>query len=260
MKRHYHQLFLSCAIVVILVACSKETPQEEQLTVQAQSLDAEPSIDTANSVRENAPNGQFYTFPNRVVLTGLPRHRLVAVYKSLRKKAQTRYSYTSDYWEADEYSHFMPGLDLFFGYNLVKLSHYDMELEKLNDLFEKPVLVKSLYYPSWIQDSVGEKPNRKPITRDYFLVSVYDEDTNADTLLNRHDLRRLYHFDAGCSKKTLLVPRDYSVTRSQYDLGNDAMFIYAVHDSNGNGKTDEREPTHVFWISLKMPMPAKRLY
>ncbi|MEJ0031062.1 MAG: hypothetical protein WDO15_12090 [Bacteroidota bacterium] len=101
------------------------------------------------------------------------------------------------------------------------------------------MLVKSVYYPSYVQDSVGEKPNRKPIVRDYFLVSGYDEDTNGDTLLNRHDLRRFYHFNASCDVKTQIIPSDYNVLRSQYDSGNDVMYIYARHDDNKNGKSDQ---------------------
>ena len=249
-------LILSCGIL----SCSRPVPAEEQLRVAISTAGEEARVDTTNSVPGNVSLEQMPTSPKRVVLTGLPQHRLVAVYKSTLKKAEVRSSYSSEYWESDEYTHFMPGLDLLFGYNLIKLSHYDMVSEKLNDLFDKPILVKSLYYPSWVQDSIGEKQNRKPITRDYFMVSAYDEDTNADTLINRHDLRRLYHFNAACTQKTMLLPPNYSVVRSQYDRDNDAMFVYAIHDANGNGRTENTEPTHVFWINLKSPAPAKRMY
>jgi hypothetical protein len=150
----------------------------------------------------------------------------------------------------------MPGINLLQGYNLLNLAHYDMKTEKTNLLFEHPVLVKSLYYPSFIQDTLyGE-----PVNRDYFLVSAYDTDTNQDTLINRHDLRRIYHFNASCTERQLLLPQEYSVIRSQYDPRNDAMFLFAKLDANKNGTIDKQEPLHVFWISLKTPGPAKRMY
>jgi hypothetical protein len=118
------------------------------------------------------------------------------------------------------------------------------------------VLVKSLYYPSFVQDSLY----KKPITRNYYLVSAYDVDTNRDTLLNKKDLRRFYYFNATCSEKIQLLPPDYSVVRSEYDPKNDVMYIFARHDDNANGIIDRKEPLHIFWLSLTKPAAAKRLY
>jgi hypothetical protein len=150
----------------------------------------------------------------------------------------------------------MPGIDILYGYNLLNLAHYDMVSGELNFLFERQTLIRTLYYPSYVQDSLGNKP----INRNYFLVSVYNQDTNGDTLINRKDLRRIYHFNDSCTKKLMLVPADYSVMRSQYDPANDAMFIFARHDENKNGTADKDEPLNIFWISLKMPGAAKKLY
>jgi len=143
-----------------------------------------------------------------------------------------------------------------YGFNLLNIAHYDMKSEKLKFLFDRPALVKTLYYPSTVQDSI----DKKPINRDYYLISVYDEDTNKDTLINRKDLRKFYYFDASCTIKTQLVPNDYSVVRSQYDYKNDVMYIFAKQDTNKNGTGDIKEPTHIFWIDLKAPFKAKKMY
>jgi hypothetical protein len=131
-----------------------------------------------------------------------------------------------------------------------------MSKENLKLMFNTAVLVKTIYYPAFVQDSI----EKKPINRNYFLVSVYDEDTNKDTLLNKVDLRRFYCFTEDCSQKIQLIPPDYSVIRSQYDPMNDAMFVFARHDENKNGFAEAREPIQIFWFSLKTPAPAKRLY
>jgi hypothetical protein len=251
------------AFAILLFACGpKEKPIKEELAFEPES--SVPK-DTTNSVKRDLKLSEIATYPQEVILNGMPEHRLVTIYRYLPPRKQDRseyssYSYSGEYYDADDYSHFMPGLDLQFGYNLVNVAHYNMKSQKSNYLFENPVLVKSLYYPSWEQDSIGEKPNRKPINRDYFLVSAYDEDTNKDTLLNKFDLRRFYHFNAACDVKTRLIPADYSVVRSQYDVDNDVMYIYAKHDDNQDGKIQRSEATHIFWMSLKIPGPAVRMY
>ncbi|HEV8512150.1 MAG TPA: hypothetical protein VGQ59_02675 [Cyclobacteriaceae bacterium] len=150
----------------------------------------------------------------------------------------------------------MPGIDLIYGYNLLNIAHYNLTTEKLNFLFDHPVLVKSLYYPSFVQDSI----NKKPVSRNYYLVSVYDADTNADTLINKKDLRRLYYYNINCNEKIQLIPPAYSVVRSKYDPMNDVVYIFARQDENNNGKIEKEEPLHIFWFSLKQPAEAKRLY
>ncbi|MEI9919009.1 MAG: hypothetical protein WDO14_09445 [Bacteroidota bacterium] len=252
------------AFAIIICSCKSTPPKEEQ--IRFESADAPDTRDTTNSVNSNA-GYKMSTYPQRVILNGMPQHRLITIYKYLPPKKEARNTFSSsnsydrgEYWDDDHDQHFMPGIDLLFGYNLLNLAHYDMKSEQLNYLFQRPVLIKSVYYPSYEQDSVGDKPNRKPIIRDYFLVSAYDEDTNGDTLLNRHDLRRFYHFNASCDVKTQLIPPDYSVLRSQYDFDNDVMYIFARHDDNKNGKSEPNEETHVFWISLKAPAAAKRMY
>jgi hypothetical protein len=150
----------------------------------------------------------------------------------------------------------MPGIDILYGYNLLNVAHYDLKTEKLNFLFDQPALIKTLYYPSSERDSL----NGKPIIRNYYMVSVYDQDTNKDTLINKKDLRRLYLFNESSVTKTQLIPSDYSVIRSQYDAQNDVMYFFAKQDTNKNGVAESKEPIHIFWIRLNAPAAAKRLY
>jgi len=259
-----NKIILSSFILIgILSSCNsrKKELKEEQIRIST----SEPSSnkDTVlNSIQGNVSLNQIATKPNSVILTGLPEHRLVTVYKSKvytnspeKKLSDSRYS-NNDYSDTREVEHFMPGIDILYGYNLLNIAHYDMKNEKLNFLFDHPALIKTLYYPSFIQDSL----DKKPILRNYYLVSVYDEDTNKDTLINRKDLRKLYYFDASSSTKIQLVPSGYSVDRSQYDPQNDVMYLFAKQDTNKNGTADIQEPIHIFRINLKNPVLAKRLY
>jgi hypothetical protein len=244
--------------VVLLCSCSRRNNQgaDEQIRMVSpvETGDSFNSVDGSVSLKDIA------SYPQKVILTGLKEHRLVTVYKqrkpNLEKGSGSLYS-RYYYYDDDEYvEHFMPGIDLIYGYNLINVAYSDLKNEQPTFLFNHPVLVKSLYYPSFVQDSI----DKKPVTRDYYLVSVYDEDTNADTLINRRDLRRFYHFNASCTSKTRLIPGDYSVERSQYDKGNDFMYIFARHDADANGKSEPTEPLHIFWIDLRSPATAKRLY
>ena len=267
----YPPFLLSTLALAFLLAqgCStrKREAKEEQIRIESPA-ETKPDSNLVNSIQGNMAFGQIPTIPNEVLLTGLDEHRLVTVYKDRRAAAKKNHSgddddyasygkrsYDYDYG-SDREEHYMPGLDLLYGYNLLNIAHYDLKTEKLNLLFEQPVLVKSLYYPSFIQDSLYEKP----ITRNYYLVSVYDADTNQDTLINRLDLRRLYYFDAAAVQKIQLLPADYSAVRSQYDPKNDVMYIFARQDANHDGTTKPKEPLHIFWVSLKTPQVAKRLY
>lgn len=248
----------------ILSSCTskKGEQKEEQIRINA----SESSTDTdslLNSIQGNVSLNKIATKPNSVILTGLPDHRLVTVYKSREENIAARgnssYSkYYNDYGgsESEGEEHFMPGIDILYGYNLLNIAHYDLKTEKLHFLFDHPALIKTLYYPAFEQDTL----NKMSINRDYYLISVYDEDTNKDTLINKKDLRRFYYFDASSNVKTQLIPADYSVVRSQYDSQNDVMYIFARQDTNKNGTVDLKEPIHIFWISLKAPLQAKRMY
>lgn len=250
---------LICFILVIVsAACSRdETTYEEQVRVD----DSSP-MDTTNGISGNASFSQLLINPQTVVLTGMPQHRLVTLYKKdtlqrwYDEGGWQSYDSEAEAYYGTEATYMMPGIDYIRGYNLLNLAHYDITTEKTNFFFDHPVLVRSLYFPSYEQDSLY----KKPITRNYYLVSVYDADTNADTLITKDDLRRFYRFNAEVTQRTQLIPSEYSVVRSQYDPKNDFMYIFARLDANKNGIIDKPEPTHTFWISLKDPQVAKRIY
>ncbi len=263
-KLNHNTLFCIALSLSIFCSCSKNNSRtsEEQIRVNVDSENSNGGDSLANSIAGNSTMKQVATFPNNVILTGLSNHRLVSIYQSKVPKKESQLKRISKFSSYGEYSgdesveHYMPGLDILYGYNLWNISHYDLITEKGNYLFNHPVLIKTIYYPSFVQDSM----NKVPVNRDYYLVSVYDKDTNRDTLITKKDLRSFYHFDASTLHKKQLIPDYYSVLRSQYDSKNDVMYIFARQDENKNGMQEDTEPVHIFWISLKTPDLAKRLY
>jgi len=209
---------------------------------------------------------RFETRPSNVLLTGIPNIRLTTVYKVNLDKKGRRFigsnSHHSSYYYQDGsdgnqwHDNYMPGIEAVYGYNLVNISHYDIAADRQKELFEKPVLVRTLYYPSFSKDTL----DHLPVQRNYFMVSVYNEDTNKDGYINLRDLRRLYWFDMNGVRQAPLVPENYSVQRSEYDPGNDFMHVFAILDENGNGRMEDGEPIHIFWVDLKDPSRTGRLY
>jgi hypothetical protein len=256
-------LMLATMVGMTFSCSSKKKAQTEQISIaETPLLTAEDTV-KANVISGGVTLNQLISSPNRVVLTGMPQHRLVTVYKQITKeeeKGLKRFSsysdYGYDYSGSERVEHFMPGLDIVYGYNLISLAHYDMTNERTNQFFPRPVLVKTLYYPSFVQDSLDQKP----INRNYYFVSVYDADTNGDTLITKDDLRRFYYFNSSVSESIQLIPSNYSAVRSQYDSMNDVMYIFARLDENADGQVTKREPMHIFWVSLKNPVVAKLMY
>lgn len=252
----------SLLLLSILASCRRTGNENKEEQVSVDPSGDVTGADTSFNSMQGVSLGNIATTPTSVILTGLPGHRLVTVYRSYdqnikgREKMVSSYSYEYNGTENEYVEHFMPGIDILYGYNLLNIAHYDLKTGQLNFLFKGPALVKTLYYPSFVQDSL----NNQPINRNYYLVSAYDEDTNKDTLINRKDLRRFYYFDETSTVKTQLIPADYSVIRSQYDKQNDIMYLFAKHDADKNGTADNSEPMHIFWIDLKAPARAKRLY
>ncbi len=150
----------------------------------------------------------------------------------------------------------MGALLLMQGTHMVNISVHNNKNQTQKNFFETPVLIKTLYYPSFSKDTL----NTKPILRNYYMVSVYDEDTNQDGFINIHDLRRFYHFNSEGVNKHPLVPVNYSVISSEYDPANDFMYVFARIDSNENGKAEDMEDIHVFWINLSNPLNNGLLY
>jgi hypothetical protein len=262
MEHKYRILFaVAIAINGCLFSCTSKKDEQKEEHIRVSETESTNETDSLlHSIEGNASMNEISTKPNSVILTGLPDHRFITIYKSrggntnIRNSSKYNYEYDGNESEVEE--HFMPGIDILYGYNLLNISHYDLKIGKTNLLFNHPALIKTFYYPSFLPDSI----NKVPVNRNFYLISVYDADTNKDTLINKKDLRRFYHFDSSCSIKTLLVPEDYSVIRSQYDSQNDVMYLFARHDENKNGNAEPKESIHIFWIDLKSPAKAKRMY
>lgn len=208
----------------------------------------------------------FPTRPSNVLLTGNSIYRLATIYKVNFNKDSTTFIGSNDFHynyedigdtDGNQWnSNYLPGLEALYGYNLVNVSHFNSETQKQKFFFERPVLIKTLYYPTFSKDTL----NYKPVSRDYFMISVYDEDTNKDGFINVNDLRRFYSFDINANNKKAIVPTNYSVYKSEYDPANDIVYIFAKLDENANGKVDELEPINIFWVDLKNPERTGRQY
>jgi len=210
---------------------------------------------------------KFHTRPSSVLLTGVAHVRLATIYKvNINKKSNTTFIGSNSFHYSYEdmgrsvgnnwHGNLIPGFEAVYGYNMVNISHYDIKANKQRTFFEKPVLIKTLYYPAFTTDTL----NNRPVNRDYFIASVYNDDTNKDGFINLQDLRRIYLFNLSGEKQKPLVPENYSVYRSQYDPDNDFIYLFAQLDANNNGKQDEGEPIHIFWIDLKDPGTTGRQY
>ena len=208
---------------------------------------------------------QLETRPRNVLLTFNPEHRLTPIYKvNYNKRKKMPFTGSNAYhtsWSTNEEGNnwnqnFMPGFSAVYGYNFVNISHYNNKEKKEHTFFERPVLIKTLYYPAFSKDTL----NYKPVQRDFYMVSVYDEDTNKDGFINVKDLRRFYHFDTNVTEKSTLIPKNYSVMNSEYDPANDFMYVFAKKDENNNGEMEADEPTNIFWIDLKNPENIGRQY
>ncbi|WP_026711316.1 hypothetical protein [Flavobacterium filum] len=259
----YLQTIFALTIVYVMASCSNGKLDEKGFQVGSSSDNSENN--QSNGL--NSDSLKIDTRPSSVLLTGVPNVRLTTIYKvNVNKEDNStfigsnnfhyRYEETEENKGNNWNNNLMPGLQAVYGYNLVNISHYDIKENKQKNFFEKPVLVKTLYYPTFTKDTL----NFKPITRDFFLVSVYNDDTNKDGFINLKDLRRLYLFDINGEQQKALIPENYSVFKSEYDSDNDFMFVFAKLDSNKNGRQDDEEPIHIFWIDLKDPSKTGRQY
>lgn len=266
MKSNHHNNFFSKKLLLILIvlitvtSCKKHEKKGEQLTFAEHQQQNEP---TGISTVGDSISNQFASSSGSVLLTGMDRIRLIPVYKIKPKadrdlhtsESSTYYDYYGENNDEDFYRYFMPGIDIIYGYNLINIGHYDIQKDTLSYFFDKPVLIKTLYFPGLKSDSLMHKA----VSRDYFMVSVYDEDTNLDSLINNKDMRRLYHIDQFNSKKTSLLPEGHSAIKSTYDYKNDIMYIYTRHDANKNGIPEKNEPISIFWIRLNEPTVVRKM-
>ena len=106
------------------------------------------------------------TKPRNVLLTKNPIHRLTPIYKvNYAKKSGKPFTgsnaFHSNYWEYGENeennwnNNFMPGFEAIYGYNFVNISHFNNKTKQENQFFERPVLIKTLYYPAFTKDTLN---------------------------------------------------------------------------------------------------------
>lgn len=260
MKQVFINAILLLIFFCVLIGCESRV-QEKGFSVAPVEDEAEDKVDGLSK-----DSLVFETKPSNVLLTGLPHYRLATIYKVNYNRDKTTFIGSNDYhFNYDELGetqgnqwnyNYLPGFEAVYGYNLVNVSHFNVETQKQKTFFEKPVLIKTLYYPSFSKDTL----NFVPVHRTYFMVSVYDEDTNGDGFINITDLRRIYHFDMDANTRRPLVPTDYSVFKSEYDPANDFIYLFAQLDENKNGQIDEKERIHIFWVDLKKPENSGRQY
>lgn len=244
-------------LIITLFSCSDNTIERKGFPV------SDANSEEATAIVIDSLSGDtmtFHTKPRNVLLTHNANHRLTPIYKvNYHKKSKKPFTGSnrfhtnySDYEGRDNNNwnnNFMPGFEAVYGYNFVNVSHYNKEAKTENQFFEKPVLIKTLYYPAFTKDTL----NGLAISRKFYMVSVYDEDTNKDGFVNVKDLRRFYHFDINATNPFALIPKNYSVMSSEYDQENDFMYVFASLDENENGQMEYEEATHIFWIDLKNP-------
>jgi len=249
-------------VIAIAYSCSHKNVVEKGFSVTSPEPE---NADKPDGLSKDSLG--FLTRPSEVLETAYPEYRLTTIYK-VNFNERTRKSYIGSngfyenynavgYSDGNEWNNnYMPGFEAVYGYNMVNVSLYNNIKDKKHEFFKKPVLIKTLYYPSFTNDTLYGKP----VKRNFFMVSAYDEDTNNDGYINLKDLRRLYYFDIDGNNKRALVPKEYSVLSSEYDPANDYMYVYAKLDENKNGKCDDAEKTHIFWIDMNDPSKIGRQY
>lgn len=243
-----------------LISCGDKLEQKG-FAVTTSATDEETEIDGISK-----DSLSFPTRPSNVLLTGNPIYRLATIYKVNFNKDSTSFigsnHFHYNFEEIGENNgnqwnnNYLPGLEAAYGYNLVNVSHFNTETQKQKFFFERPVLIRTVYYPTFSKDTL----NYKPVNRTYFMISAYDEDTNKDGFINVNDLRRFYSFDINAENKKAIIPMQYSVYKSEYDSANDLIYIFAKLDENNNGMVDELEPIHIFWVDLKNPERTGKQY
>jgi len=247
---------LSIIVVLSLFSCSNSKIEKKGFQVR-EILEGEEGEKIVGLPIDSLA---LETKPRNILLTKKSGHRLTPIFKvNYHKKTGKPFTGSNDfhssYWgySAEDgnnwNNNFMPGFEAVYGYNFVNISHFNNQTKEANLFFEKPVLIKTLYFPAFSKDTL----NYQPIARNFYMVSTYDEDTDHDGFISAKDLRRFYYFNMNAKDKKELIPKNYSVMSSEYDPENDFMYVFARLDQNQNGKMEYLEPTHVFWIDLKNP-------
>ncbi len=242
--------------LIIVSSCSKKKHYEKGFSVSPETETSEEK--DINGIAQDSIS--IKTRPTSVLMTGHADYRLTTIYKlNYDKKDDYYYTGSNNFYRNYEelgytkgnqwHYNFMPGLQAVYGYNLVNISLKNTNTNKESTLFNKPVLIKTLYIPSFSNDTLLNEP----VKRNYYMISAYDEDTNKDGYINTKDLRRFYVFNLSGREKENLIPLNYSVVSSEYDCANDYMYVFTQLDENKNGQIEETENVHIYWIDLKNP-------
>ena len=252
--------FISIIILATLYSC------KNKIKTKGQSIslsETSTTFDTSSGISSSNNFTQLNTTANDLILTGNDKIRLLPIYKIPQSHDKnilydhgTSFDREKEYLREDDYRYYMPGIDILKGYNLVNIGHYNSDKEQLSYFFKKPVLIKTLYFPGVFKDSL----NKKEITRNFFLVSAHNEDTNHDSLINNKDLRRFFYIDILNENQISLLPENYSAIRSSYDFKNDLMIVRARKDTNKNGVLEKTEPVSIFLLNFKNPTILKQVY
>lgn len=242
--------------IIALVSCKDNESKFKEKGFQVED------IETVNdSVNPNAIKGDSLNFKTRsvdVLLTGNPNVRISPLYKiNYSEKYKEFFTGSNDFHynfddtqeKGNHWESLIPGFEAVFGYNMVNMYHFDHAKNSGHNIFAKPVLIKTCYYPTFDKDSL----NFKPVQRNFYMISAYDEDTNKDKFINIKDLRRFYLFDENGENQQAIVPKNFSVTGAKYDSANDFIYVNASRDANNNGNIDKNEPFSVFYLDLKNP-------
>src|SRR5688572_13182458 len=146
------------AVLFLLTACGEKL---EEKGFQVGTLTKDEN--TEDGISKDSLT--LATRPNSVLITGFPQYRLATIYKVNYRDDSTSFIGSNDYYSSygghsenngNQWNYnFMPGLEALYGYNLVNISHYDTETQAQQNFFEKPVLVKTLYYPSFSKDTLN---------------------------------------------------------------------------------------------------------
>ncbi len=248
-------------LTIFLISCNSSNELDKK---GLQVEEVTDSKDSKNVIKKDSLD--FKVKSLGVLLTGNPNVRIAPLFKlNYNEKDKTYYTgssefhynyYVDDLKEGNYWQNIIPGFDALYGYNLVNIFHFDHQENKGKNLFEKPVLIKTCYYPSSRVDTLSFQP----LNRNFYMISVYDEDTNNDKYINSKDLRRFYFFDKNGENMSLIIPKKYSVIGADYDADNDYLYINAIHDLNKDGKTSDDEPISIFYINLKNPALKGLIY
>jgi len=241
---------------VLLVHCNEKEVKEKGFRISESSTS---EVDSVNSNGVNESDKNRKTKSVDLLATANPNVKVIPIflvnYNEKQKLHFTGsnafyYNYNDDLkTKGNSWKSIIPGFEALYGYNLVNIFHFDQQKNEGKNLFEKSVLIKTLYFPTKELDSL----KNKPIKRNYYMVSVYDQDTNKDNYLNIKDLRRFYFFDENGINKEAIVPLNYSVIGAFFDETNDFLYIDAKEDVNKDGKINKNETVTLFYLDLNNP-------